>query len=380
MSKMNFMMVLLLALIGSAADAVAQKDGVRQQIDQAVRLTDERLYDRSETLLREALESDARNFRAQYELARVYYLRGDYSAAAKLAREALRCEGAEDVGYQLLGNACDDLGSFDKALAVYEKGLKRFPDSGRLCWELGQIANNDNDYLRAIRYYERGIEAEPGFAPNYYHVAAVFLSSSEKVWGMLYGEIFMLLERESPRTEAMSRFLYEGYRTGITLETGDKPGEWAVDARFSRSHRVDYTQDGQIALPYGTGVYEPLVVVSFPRDAEQVSIGTLVKMRRSFADNYFEMREGLRGRLATAPDYPNVLFDYQRAAAEAGHAEAYNYWVLRYGDTAQFDAWLSSHRKQWKAFQSWFAEHPLVLSKARCFNRRQYEDAAFTEH
>lgn len=64
------------------------------------------------------------------------------------------------------------------------------------------------DYDRAVSYYEKGVYVEPAYSSNYYRLAQLFLSSKDKFWGLIYGEIFMNLERNSQRTEEMSKWLF----------------------------------------------------------------------------------------------------------------------------------------------------------------------------
>jgi Flp pilus assembly protein TadD len=74
-------------------------------------------------------ERRAANFRLQnpyyrYERARVAYLAGDFSGAARQLREALRRSGADPAFYSLLGMSYRELGRRDDARAAFSRALE----------------------------------------------------------------------------------------------------------------------------------------------------------------------------------------------------------------------------------------------------------------
>ena len=107
--------------------------------------------------------------------------------------------------YQLLGNAYDMAGDRKRAVKTYEKGLRENPDAGRLYLELGNIAYAERQYDRALACYRRGATVDPAHPSNYRSLALLYAISTEPVWTLVWGELFMNLERGSGRTSAMSR-------------------------------------------------------------------------------------------------------------------------------------------------------------------------------
>jgi hypothetical protein len=78
-----------------------------------------------------------------------------------------------------------------------------------------------------------------------------------------------------------------------------------------------------------------------------VGIGTLVGLR---AQSLQMWREG---------DTPSTLATWRRVVAEAGHAEAYDRWVLGAGD--EFAAWCDANAATCQAFVDWFKTHEPTL-------------------
>ncbi len=361
------------------AETIAQSMDVKQKVRAAVRLMDDGLYDESEELLAAVLTVEPDNYLASYEMAYLHYLREDYKAAAKILEKLTDSPDVRDRAYQMLGNAYDLMGNRKKAEKAYNRGLAKFPRSGRLYLELGNVAYNSGEYMSALPYYERGIDVEPSFASNYYNAANVFFRSSEVVWGMFYGEIFMNMERGSDRTRMMSRYLYEAYRRGITVGRDAESGDRTLGIDFSRQNEIRMTSDSLIVMPFGTGIYETVLGLSFPMDADSVNMASLNRMRCNFVDNYFSAMDELRGKVSGIPDTPNVLLDYQRRVARAGHMEAYNYWILMEGNPDDSGTWIDAHGDEWDAFFDWFRENPMEIDRTHRFHRCMYGEVPFDE-
>lgn len=363
----------------SVAGIKAQEMSPGQSIDSAVRLMDDGLYDESKALLESVLAVDADNYRASYEMAFLHYLQKDYKAAAKRLKKLTESPDVEDLAYQMLGNAYDMMGNRKKAENTYRRGLEKFPGSGKLYLELGNVAYNNGEYLPALSYFEQGIAAEPSFASNYYNAASVFLNSSELVWGMFYGEIFMNMERGSGRTASMSKYLYDAYKKGIVVRRNADSDERSLHVRFSGMDKIGMTPDGLIVLPFGPGIYEPLLEMTFPEDTDSVDMASLNRMRCDFVAKYFEVTRDLKGKVAGIPDTDNMLMDYQRRVADAGHMEAYNYWILMEGAPDAGRSWIDAHGDEWEAFLDWFRENPMQVDEAHRFHRNMYEHVRFEE-
>lgn len=210
-------------------------------------------------------------------------------------------------------------------------------------------------------FYELGIEAEPKFPSNYYRAARIYCNSDEEVWGMIYGEIFMNLERNTDRTAEISKLLYNTYKSEITF-TNDT----SFSVSFSRNATInigDLKNLKKMKLPFGVGVYEPTLMLSM-LEVKTIDLNTLDHIRTNFVTNYFE-----RGQNKT---YPNLLFTYQKKVKEAGRLEAYNHWILMKGDEVAFDQWHTANNTKWDSFTKWFSANGLKIDNDNKFYRGQY--------
>ncbi len=339
----------------------SNKEKAIEKGKEAVALMDNGKIKESIKLLEEAQKLDPDNIDYPYELAYAYYALQDYKKAHSYLEEIVKNKDANDRVYQLLGNTYDNLGKGDKAIETYEAGLKKFPNSGNLYLEMGVMQMVKKEYNKALDYYEKGIEVDPQFSSNYYWACKIYCSSSEEVWGMLYGEIFMNLERNSKRTAEISKLLFDTYKSQITFTS-----ETSFSVSFSKYAAInvgDVADPSQMKLPYGIGVYEPTLMMSM-LDVRSIDLNSLDKIRSNFVDNYFNSGHD--------NNYPNVLFTYQKQIKEVGHMEAYNHWILMKGDEEEFGIWQSANKEKWDNFIKWFTENGMKINETNKFYSGQY--------
>lgn len=328
---------------------------------EAVQLMDNGQLDESIKLLEEAQKLDSYDINYPYELGYAYYVKKDYKKTEKILADLLTHKDINDRVYQLLGNTYDNLGNGKKAIATYEAGLKQFPKSGNLYLEMGVMHTNKKEYAMALGYLEKGIEVAPAFPSNYYWACKMYCASTEEVWGMIYGELFMNLERNSKRTAEISKLLYDTYKSEIKFINDN-----SFSLSFSKNALVNANNipvSGNIKLPFGMGVYEPTLMLSM-LGVKSIDIHTLDKIRSSFIDNYFK-----NGR---DKDYPNALFSYQKQIKDAGHIEAYSHWVLMQGDQVGFNKWQSDNKEKWDNFIKWYTANGIKINESNKFFRKQY--------
>jgi len=329
---------------------------------EAIQLMDDGKIDESIELLKEAQKLDPNRIDYPYELALAHYLKKDYTESIKILEKIASRKDVTERLFQLLGNSYDMMGKSDKAFKVYDAGLKKFPQSGMMYLEKGNVYWAKQEYDKALPYYEEGIEVDPKFPSNYYRATKIYCNSTEEVWGMIYGEIFMNLERNSNRTAEISKLLYDTYKSEIKI-TSDTSFSVSFSQNISIS-AIDLKKDpSKMKLPFGIGVYEPTLMFSILGE-KTINMETLNSIRSTFIDNYFK-----NGYDKT---YPNVLFNYQKQIKEAGHIESYNHWLLMKGNEDEFDEWYSENKEKWDNFVKWFTENGLKIDENTKFFRGQY--------
>jgi tetratricopeptide (TPR) repeat protein len=355
-----------ITLFGQTND---QAEEAKRLGTQAVQIMDEGKYDESIVLLEKCATLDPTNYVFPYEIAYAQFLKKDGPQSIRTLEKLLATyQPVNDRCYQLLGSVYDTEKNPDKALDIYLEGLKKFPQSGRLYLELGVVwASSKNNVDKALEYWEEGIRQDPRYASNYYWAAKTYCQSEEELYGVLYGEIFMNLERNSKRTEEMSELLYQTYRKAITIQSKNK-----LSISFSKvSSILTVPDNGALKLPFGLQ-YElcmslsvPVALGKFKKNTE-LNLSHLANIRQTFLSEWFSRK--LNGQ------YPNALFDWQLKLQAEGYLEAYSHWLLMKGNGQEFQDWSARHDHQFEAFATWFNEHHIPLGPDNHYYRTQYDE------
>lgn len=253
----------------------------------------------------------------RYELGYAQMKDYRYERAAKTFR-SLR--GVAEMGalpWQMEGNALDLAGRRGDAVRVYRDGLNRFPNSGALIMELGTIRMQEEDYAGAIEMYERGVAADPDYAPNYYRAAWIHFHSDAPWDGIALAERFMAMELKGERVEEMSQMTFEAYAALIRMA-------------------VKEDRDGTIALTAMELGFTP------KKEGGDISLRVVCGVKKALH--------------ATRPDGGGVaasVWGFEERVAKAGHWEAYCRWLLRKGREDEFSGWLALHEDLMERFAEW---------------------------
>lgn len=205
----------------------------RELIGEAVQLMDNGKIEESLKLLAQAEKLDPGNPTVAYETGYAYMLQKDFDLAIKTFAKLSKKRTARDIDYAMWGNCLDMNGEPDKALKVYDKGLKKFPLSGKLYTEKGIMLMNAQEYEAAVQSWETGIHLDPDYPSNYYWASRLYAQTPERVWALIYGEVFINLEKESPRGDEISKLMFETYQKSI-----NKTSDTSVSFEFSKGQII----------------------------------------------------------------------------------------------------------------------------------------------
>src|SRR5690606_19228299 len=168
----------------------------------------------------------------------------------------------------------------------------------------------------AIQQWEKGIEKDPSYSKNYYNAARYYFLTTEKVWGLLYGEIFLNMEPKSNYAPEMKQVLLEGYKKLFT--------------------------DVDIASNYkGKNRFVQAFLESMNKQAGLAKMGinpeSLTMIRTRFLLEWHEQGYDKK--------FPFRLFEHYHQLLREGYFDAYNQWIFgtAYSLTG-YQSWISTHK------------------------------------
>ena len=318
---MNRICLFLVCLTLTQLAAFSQTSDTKTPQETARAFTRQGDYNNALVVLNEALKKDPQNIELQKDIAFNYYMEKEYDQGIAMAKSIIERPDADVTSYQILAMIYKTIGDLKECEKLYKAGMKRYPRSGVLYSEYGEMmwAKQYND--EAIKAFEKGIEIDPNYSGNYYNASRYYFDSKDKIWGLLYGEIFLNLESYSKRTAEIKELLLEAYKKLFT------------DANMGKN------QDTK--SPF-IGAYMNIINQLGFTVAGGITTESLTVLRTKFIINWFQ----------TYPsNFPFRLFDYQRQLLKDGMFDAYNEWL--FGATENltvFQAWCTAHSDEYSRF------------------------------
>jgi Tfp pilus assembly protein PilF len=310
MKKLLFAACLLL----SAAIATAQDTESKAALETAKGFVRQGDYPNAILILNRALQKDASNFELQKDLAFAYYLQRDYAHAMGVAKPLADREDADIQSYQILGLIYKALEERKDCEKMYRTALKKYPTSGVLYSEYGEMLWSKKDFKEAVKQWEKGIEVDPNHSGNYYNAAKYYYFTQDKVWSIVYGEIFVNLESYSKRTPEIKTILLNSYK------------KLFLDANLTKGQDM---KNNFVRL---------FLETIQPQSAYMSAI------RTKFIVDWFAKN---------ATGHPYRLFDYQQQLLKGGMFEAYNQWIFgAASNVGAYENWTRLHVEEANQFNN----------------------------
>ena len=278
-------------------------------------------YENATLLLVKALDISPSDIDIAKDLALNYYFEKENKKALEVIKPLLDNPEVDDQTYQVAGNIYKALNQNKEGEALYKKGVKKFPKSGSLYNEYGELLSSMQN-ATAISQWEKGIEMDPTYSGNYYNAAKYYYFTTDRIWSIIYAEIFINIEPLSARTTEVKSVLLDSYKKLFSedkLKDLDKKNSF--EQAFFRSMNT-----------------------AFDTAIHSINAESLTMVRTRFILDWFEKNAG---------KFPYRLFDYQQQLIREGIFPAYNQWI--FGATQNLTAyqnWITANAAEYIEFSN----------------------------
>lgn len=321
MNKILFVITFcLLTIMGTAQDVAELHENAKKFMQQ-------KDYANATLILVRAVKMEPNNLSLAKDLAFNYYLQNEYEKGIKVLTPFYDKNTADDQAYQIGGLIYKVSLLYKDADRLFKRGLKSFPQSGPLYNDYGELLwlQKDNN---AIKIWETGIKEDPAFGTNYYNAAKYYYQSKDKIWSILYGEIFLNVESYTARSAEMKNILLESYKklfadADLTADTKDK---------------------NKFEMAYLSTMNKQNSVVKKGIDPESL---TMIRTR-FILDWNKDYRE----------KFPFRLFELQDKMLTEGIFPAYNQWLFgSVQNLSAYQNWIGINKDEYSAFNTFQKEN-----------------------
>ncbi len=184
---------------------------------------------------------------------------------------------------------------------------------------------------------EKDALADFGNPDVYDRLATAFGNSTERVWAIIYGEVFCNLTSDASREAEAGARIFAWLAKAITFEGKEMNVALTRNAELSSGKGVPFESTFEMSV---------LFAAMGNRELNPASIAGLTRLRRDQLEIWKEKKLPV-----------TQLIQWQQSIEAAGHFDAYNYWLFRQARPSEFDSWLAQHRGEYEAWIAWHSQN-----------------------
>jgi tetratricopeptide (TPR) repeat protein len=320
--------VLFALVITSYSTVYAQQPTVQDLHQTAKNFMQQGDYGNADLAFNSALKQAPNDRDIIKDYAYLNCLKKDYTKAIKIGKFLTDKKDADIQSFQILGMAYKGNKDYISCTKLYQVALKKYPNSGVLYNDLGELLALDGNLPVSIQAWETGILKDPNYANNYYN-AVMYLDKFDKsiLWQLLYGELFVNLESFTKRTAEVKSILLDGYRKLYIEYDVEK---LSTDSKLTEFERAIFNNLNKSKNLAASGVVPE----------------TITAIRTRFILDWFFLKNDDK--------QPYQLFQYQQYLLREGMFDAYNQWLFGASNSpAAYQVWLNTHNKEATAFKQY---------------------------
>jgi Tfp pilus assembly protein PilF len=324
----------------------AQEGSANALVDSGVACHDSGYYDRAIAFYDQAIAVDPGYYLAYYEKSLSFFRATRMQECADLCKFILKRfpEGSENKGvYINYGSALDGLGKSDDAIAVYNKGIKKFPNVPLLHFNKAITLYLRKEYDDAADELKSAIFLNPSHASSHQFLA-YSVYSSNKLGAVMALVNFLLIEPEGERAPKNLKILLQ-LLGGNVQQKDDK----VINITMDMSNMNDKTPDNfrSVEMLMSLTAASDYTEENKDKDVAQklkrklsifpsASSGDKAKRKTFFHDYYLPFLEDMKT--------DNVL-------------ETACYIIYSSSEDTAVQQWLTANKNKVEAFYKWFGEY-----------------------
>src|SRR5690606_13767877 len=248
--------------------------------------------------------------------------------------------------YVTYGNAYDGLNKTDKALEIYEEGMKLFPDFYLLHFNKGITLSSVKKYDEAILCFQKSASLNPKHASSQNALSRLLNATDKRIPALLAFSRFLIIEPQTKRAKENLNLLQS-----ITKANVEQTGKNSINININPATFGDTTADGKAkensftstdlilsmdaALDYDKKNKEKTEVEQFIRKFETVC----ASLKETQDKNY-----GF---------YWDYYVPYFVEMKDKNFIETFAYIAFATADNPEVNQWLNAHDKEIEDFYGW---------------------------
>lgn len=300
-------------------------------------------FDNALMVLNKAAQTDKDNIEVKKDLALAYYYKKDYAKGLEIIKPVIDGGNADVSAYQLAGTLYRGTDNSKEAEKLYKAAITKFPNSGPLYSEYGEVLDVAKGGSSAIAQWEKGMELAPSYSGNYYNASIYYFKQPEgKIWAILYGEIYANMESLNPKSNAIKKMVLDSYKDIFSSDVATKAAN--TKNAFAKAVLETFARQSGIT-------------------AQGLTTETLAMIRTRFVLDWMNN---------FAKQYPYHLFNYHQQMMKDGIFDAYNQWM--FGpiiNQTTFETWANANKPLYDKFTEFHKSRVFKMPAGQVYSNKK---------
>lgn len=341
-----FVFVVMVSFCGMNAQ---DKTAALKLVGEGVAFHDKGEYENAIKKYDEALTVDVDNLTALSEKAYSLSSLHQYEEAIALCKIALK-KHPKEKGLQFIyvtyGNALDHLKKTDQAFAMYDKGIKKFPDYYQLPFNKGIAYSGLRKYDEAITCFQQAIAINPYHLGSLNGIARLEMIQGNKIPSILGFCSYFIQDPQSPRAAENLKNLID-VLDGNVKKTGEKAISISLDSKmFDKAVKKGKPE----ANDFSTTELTLTLAVALDYDEKYQNDTDVVKFIRKFETMCASLNES---KIDNHGFYWETWVPYFLELHKNNFSETLGYLVFATTETEDVTNWFNTHEVQINQFYDW---------------------------
>lgn len=295
-------------------------------------------------VLNKAKEAYPDNMDIAKDLVLANLYKQDYPKALELVVPLTQKDDADEQSFQLAGTVYKALQDYKEAEKNYKIALAKFPESGPLYSEYGELLEILKNPDAAIKTWEKGMQVAPSYGSNYYNAAVYYFKKPEdKIWAIIYGEIFANMETNTQRTATVKKMVLDAYKQKLFISPDLAKEATHIKNEFAKAVIETFAKQSGIT-------------------AQGLTPETLAMIRTRFILDWNSLY---------AKKFPFKLFEYHQQLMREGLFDSYNEWMFGpVNNQSAFESWANTHKEEYDKFTNFHTSRVFKMPTGQVYSSK----------
>ncbi|MDB5256182.1 MAG: tetratricopeptide repeat protein [Chitinophagaceae bacterium] len=326
-----------------------QKEEAEKLVNEGITSYDNGNYQEALAKYDKALDLDKDNLLAMSEKAMTLAVLKRYDEAIAYCKKSIELYPGENglkLVYVTYGNAYDNLKQTEKALEIYDEGMKQFPNYYQLPFNKGIAYSGLKKYDEAILCFQKSATLSPNHPGSHNALARLLLLKEKRIPSILAYSRFFVLEQEGTRAK-------ENLIGIQRLMKGDveKTGKNSITINISSDMLADTVQNGKVKENSFTTTDLILAMdAAMDYDKKNKKKTAVQLFQRKFETICSSMKEVKKDNFGFYWEYYAPYFIEMK---DKNLTETFSYIVFASSEDPDVVKWLKNHSVEIVTFYAW---------------------------